>query len=44
MTFPQLARCTGLALLLLRVVGVIFMSGGWKHLQDPQARNQPRWA
>ena len=33
--FPQLARFTDLALLLLRVmVGIVFITSGWRHLKD----------
>jgi putative oxidoreductase len=39
--FPQLARFTDLALLLLRVmVGLIFITSGWKHLKDPATRSK----
>lgn len=41
MTFPQLARFIDIALLLLRVmVGIVFITSGWKHLQDPGARSK----
>jgi len=41
MIFPQLARFTDLALLLLRLmVGLIFITSGWKHLKDPDARSK----
>ena len=41
MTFPELARFTDVALLLLRVmVGIVFITGGWKHLQNPEARSK----
>jgi putative oxidoreductase len=37
--FPQLARFTDLGLLLLRLmVGLIFVSSGYSHLKDPDAR------
>ena len=37
MIFPQFARLTDVALLLLRImVGIVFMSSGWKHLKDPR--------
>jgi len=37
--FPQLARFTDLALLLLRLmVGFVFASSGYNHLKDPDAR------
>jgi putative oxidoreductase len=39
--FPQLARFTDVALLLLRImVGIVFMTSGWKHLKDPEARSK----
>ena len=39
--FPQLARFTDVALLLLRiVVGIVFVTSGWKHLQDPEVRSK----
>jgi putative oxidoreductase len=41
MIFPQLAQFTDVALLLLRVmVGIIFITGGWKHLRNPEARSK----
>src|SRR5207237_5559516 len=41
MTFPQLAQFTDVALLLLRVmVGIVFITSGWKHFQDPEARSK----
>ena len=41
MTFPELARFTDVALLLLRImVGMVFITSGWKHLQDPEARSK----
>ena len=41
MTFPQLIRFTDVALLLLRVmVGLVFITSGWKHLKDPGARSK----
>ena len=41
MIFPQLARFTDLALLLLRLmVGLIFVTSGRKHLKDPDARSK----
>jgi putative oxidoreductase len=37
--FPQLARFTDLALLLLRLmVGLVFVTSGYSHLKDPTAR------
>jgi putative oxidoreductase len=39
--FPQLVRFTDVALLLLRVmVGLVFITSGWKHLKDPEARSK----
>jgi len=41
MMFPQLAHFTDAALLLLRImVGIVFMTSGWKHLKDPQGRSK----
>ena len=41
MTFPQLARFTDVALLLLRLmVGSVFLTSGWKHLTDPERRSK----
>ena len=41
MIFPQLVRFTDVALLLLRVmVGLVFITSGWKHLKDPEARSK----
>ena len=41
MTFPELARFTDVTLLLLRVmVGIVFITSGWKHLKDPEARSK----
>jgi hypothetical protein len=41
MIFPKLARFTDVALLLLRIMfGIVFMTSGWKHLQDPEARSK----
>ena len=37
--FPQLARFTDVALLLLRLmVGLVFVTSGYSHLKDPEAR------
>jgi putative oxidoreductase len=39
--FPQLARCSDLALLFLRfMVGTVFLTSGWKHLANPEARSK----
>ena len=39
--FPQLAHFTDVAFLLLRVmVGIVFITSGWKDLQDPEARSK----
>jgi len=41
MLFPVLARFTDVALLLLRVmVGVVFVTSGWNHLREPEARSK----
>src|SRR5207249_9777511 len=41
MMFPQLAQFTDVALLLLRVmVGIVFLTSGWNHLKDPEARSK----
>jgi putative oxidoreductase len=37
--FPQLSRFTDLGLLLLRLmVGLVFLTSGYNHLKDPEAR------
>ncbi len=39
--FPQLARFTDLGLLLLRLmVGLVFITSGYSHLKNPQARSK----
>jgi putative oxidoreductase len=39
--FPQLAQFTDFALLLLRImVGLVFITSGWNHLQSPEARSK----
>ena len=41
MMFPQLAHFTDVALLLLRImVGIVFLTSGWKHFQDPEGRSK----
>jgi putative oxidoreductase len=41
MMFPQLARFADVALLLLRtMIGIVFITSGWKHFQDPEARSK----
>jgi len=41
MTFPQLAEFNNIALLLLRLmVGIVFITSGYKHLKDPEARSK----
>jgi putative oxidoreductase len=41
MIFPELAQFTDVALLILRVmVGIVFITGGWKHLRSPEARSK----
>ena len=39
--FPQLARFTDLALLVLRLmIGIVFFASGWGHVKDPAGRGQ----
>src|SRR5579864_5087103 len=39
--FPALARFTDLGLLLLRLmVGLVFVTSGYSHLKDPEARSK----
>jgi putative oxidoreductase len=41
MTFLELAQFTDFALLFLRLmVGVVFITSGYKHLKDPEARSK----
>lgn len=41
MIFPQLAPFTDIALLLLRLmVGIVFITSGYKHLKDPATRSK----
>src|SRR5438552_16521500 len=41
MIFPQLATFTDVALLLLRImVGIVFVTSGWKHFLDPEGRSK----
>src|SRR5271168_2461451 len=41
MTFLQLAQYTDFALLFLRLmVGLVFVTSGYKHLQDPETRSK----
>jgi putative oxidoreductase len=41
MIFPQLSQFTDVALLLLRVmIGVVFVTSGWNHVKDPEARSK----
>jgi putative oxidoreductase len=41
MIFPQLARFSDVALLLLRLmVGMVFLTSGYQHLKDPEARSK----
>lgn len=41
MMFPQLSRFSDVALLLLRImIGIVFVTSGWKHLQDPGRRSK----
>src|SRR5213080_1130347 len=39
--FSRLAQFTDVALLLLRVmVGIVFITSGWNHVKDPEARSK----
>ncbi len=39
--FPQLAQFADLGFLLLRLmVGAVFITSGWHHLKDPEARSK----
>ena len=41
MIFPQFARFTDVSLLLLRLmVGIVFITSGYKHLKDPETRSK----
>jgi putative oxidoreductase len=41
MIFPHLAQFIDIALLLLRLmVGIVFITSGYKHLKDPAARSK----
>lgn len=41
MVFPDLTRFTDVALLLLRImIGIVFITSGWNHLRDPEARSK----
>jgi putative oxidoreductase len=41
MTFLQLAQFTDVALLFLRLmIGIVFITSGYKHLKDPEARSK----
>jgi len=41
MTSPQLTHLTDLSLLLLRLmVGLVFITSGYSHLKDPEARSK----
>ena len=41
MIFPQLVQFTDIALLLLRLmVGIVFITSGYKHLKDPATRSK----
>ena len=41
MTFPQLAQFNDVALLFLRfMVGIVFVTSGYKHLKDPETRSK----
>jgi putative oxidoreductase len=39
--FPQLSQFADIALFLLRLmVGIIFLTSGWKHVREPEARSR----
>src|ERR1700738_5239320 len=41
MIFPQLAQFSDVALLFLRfMVGIVFITSGYRHLKDPNARSK----
>ena len=41
MIFPQLAQFTDIVLVLLRLmVGIVFITSGYKHLKDPATRSK----
>ena len=41
MTFPELGQFADVALLLLRVmVGIVFVTSGWSHLKEAEARSK----
>ena len=41
MIFPPLARFTDVALLLLRLmVGIVFVTSGYRHVKDPETRSK----
>src|SRR5437764_15337966 len=41
MMFPQLTHFTDVALLLLRImVGLVFITSGWNHLKNSEARSK----
>jgi hypothetical protein len=41
MMFPQLARFTDVAFLLLRLMaGIVFVTSGYKHLKEPETRSK----
>ena len=41
MVFPQLTQFTDIALLLLRLmIGIIFITSGWNHVREPEARSK----
>ncbi|MGB6596861.1 MAG: DoxX family protein [Candidatus Acidiferrum sp.] len=41
MIFPRLAEFTDIALLFLRLmIGIVFITSGYKHLKDPAARSK----
>lgn len=41
MVLPQLSQFTDIALLLMRLmVGAVFLTSGWNHLRNPEARSK----
>ena len=41
MIFPQLLQFADIALFLLRLmVGIIFLTSGWKHVREPETRSR----
>ena len=41
MVFPRLAQFADVALLLLRImIGLVFLTSGWKHVREPERRSK----